>query len=89
MLPQRARERAQIRRELAWLDDRPPLAGWRCADCGRPAIYAPSVTDPTRCSRCAHARRTAELAQRYAWRPGAGPIRRYRKVPPAEAAQWE
>lgn len=69
--------------ELAWLAPAPPAlpegGGWRCRDCGR-SSHAASVADPTRCYAC--------MRVHYAWRPAAGPIRRFRRVPPREAARW-
>lgn len=70
---------------LAWLPPStpPPAPDARCCAAFRQGVFAASIHDPTCCVRCWQARQ----ALPYRWR--VVPFGRIRRVPPAEAAQWE
>ena len=57
-----------------------------CCEAFRRGVIAASLADPRCCMRCWPARRTAELAVRYAWRHA--PFGRVRRVPSWEARRW-
>lgn len=64
----------------------PALPDGLCCDAFRRGEIAASLADPRCCMRCWPARRSAQLAARYAWRPA--PFGRIRRVPPWQARCW-